>query len=71
MDKQHVTLGVRRGHRYWKRLWRVLGPNTKLLEGEREIKLNINLPDDFFSGPTITVNIELPPDHGVKVTQEK
>lgn len=71
MDRCNVTLGVRRGHRYWKRIWRVLGPGTSLKEGEREIKLHINLPDDFFSGPTITINVELPADHGVVVRQEK
>lgn len=71
MDRQHVTLGVRKGRRFWKRIWRVLGPSAPLKEGEREIKLVINLPDDFFSGPTIVVNVELPADHGVKVTQEK
>lgn len=71
MDRHYVTLGVRKGQRHWKRIWRVLGPNARLLNGEREIRLRINLPDDFFSGPTITIDIDLPEDHGVKITQEK
>lgn len=71
MSEHNVTLGVRRGRLYWKRIWRVLGPNAKMTEGERQIRLKINLPDNFFSGPIITINVELPEDHGIKVKQEK
>lgn len=71
MASYEVTLGVRRGYSWWKRLWRVVGPNGTLKDGERLIRLNIQLPDNFFSGPVIDVKIELPADHGVKVQQEK
>ena len=72
MSTYDVTLGVTRGKgSWWKRRWSVLTGNTRRREGEREIRLNITLPEGFFSGPVINVIIELPADHGVKVQQEK
>lgn len=71
MRRHYVNIGVREGKQYCKRIWRVLGPRAPLKEGEREINLKIDLPDDFFSGPVIHITVELPPDHGVKITQDK
>ena len=68
----YVTLGVTEAKTgYSRKRWRVLTSNTTLRAGEREIKLKLNMPDNFFTGPTVTVNIDLPEDHGIRAEQEK